>query len=106
MGTSTTVRINNNPNIDVPNESLESNITIVTTTHPPVLHQCVDNDDSLINHGRLSSSQVVIISNENNKTQVSRGRTHVCSFKSECRLNKLMHCRLTILLMMKVQQRY
>lgn len=68
---STTVRISNNQDVDVPNDSLESNITIVTTTHPPVLHQSVDDNDSLVNHGRFSSSQVVIVANENNKTRVS-----------------------------------
>ncbi|XP_065219198.1 serine/threonine-protein kinase 10 [Planococcus citri] len=70
----TTVRIN--PLEDVSNESLESNITIVTTTHPPILHQLPhhgsDDSDGVINHSnRFSSNQVVIVANENNKTRIN-----------------------------------
>ena len=69
-GSSTTVRINDSDKV---NESLESNITIVTTTHPPVLHADVDNNDNVIgNHSsRYAANQVVIVSNETNKTLVS-----------------------------------
>ena len=61
--------------VEKPNESLESNITIVTTTHPPVLRTNVDNNDNgVTNHSRYSTNQVVIVSNENNKTRVSDER--------------------------------
>lgn len=74
----TTVRINNDPPVEVSNESLESNITIVTTTHPPVLHPGLDDSDGVV-HNKFSSNQVVIVANENNKTRVSnRVAVRIC----------------------------
>ena len=65
--TSTTVRImSDSPD---PSNSLASNVsqvTVVTTTHPPVL---IDAASSPPLH-RRGSSEVVIVANETNKTQV------------------------------------
>lgn len=55
--------------MDLSNESLESNITVVCATHPPVLHQnSEENEDSVNTRGVFN--QVVVVSNENNKTRV------------------------------------
>lgn len=66
---STTVKIPiaNDDTADISRKSLESNITIVTTTHPPVLRY--DSNDRS-SPATSSPSQVVIMANETNKTQV------------------------------------
>ncbi|KAL1122503.1 hypothetical protein AAG570_002834 [Ranatra chinensis] len=69
----TTVRIGNNHDSSSPSErtreALESNVTVVTTTHPPalLLHQPLDSSTP----SRQNPNQVVIVANENNKTQIN-----------------------------------
>lgn len=60
----TTVRINNE---EPPCRDLESNVTVVTTTHPPALHI---HPVPLETSTPTKNNQVVIVANETNKTQV------------------------------------
>ncbi|XP_075222408.1 sterile20-like kinase isoform X2 [Lycorma delicatula] len=81
--TGTTVRILNDEISNLPSTSgrdmLESNVTVVTTTHPPVLQHhppppppsLAPLDSSTPVKTGSTSSQVIIVSNENTKTQVN-----------------------------------
>ncbi|CAB0002001.1 unnamed protein product [Nesidiocoris tenuis] len=71
----TTVRIGDEQQeLLISQEALESNVTVVTTMHPPVLHihpPPATPASAVPAPVRPTPSQVVIVSNENNKTLVS-----------------------------------
>lgn len=66
----TTVRVNSD---ELPSrDNLETNITVVTTTHPPALHMHQPLPVVTSTPTKQSSGQVVIVANETNKTQVRK----------------------------------
>lgn len=68
----TTVRVNSDESPS--RDHLETNITVVTTTHPPALHMHQPLP-VVTSTPTKSSSQVVIVANETNKTQVNKQST-------------------------------
>lgn len=72
----TTVRIGDDEPSPVTREALENNVTVVTTIHPPILH-INPPPPAPVRPIPNQASQVVIVSNENNKTLVSRSFPHL-----------------------------
>lgn len=87
----TTVRVNSDES--PARDHLETNITVVTTMHPPALHVHHPPQPVVTSTPTKSSSQVVIVANETNKTQVLKCKNIEMLFVIIKCLNVIVNCQ-------------